>query len=109
MYQQTELILEQYELEIRQMTKGRGYWICETNEGTKLLCPFKGSKEKGEAIREFLCQLKNSGYPVENVFLNKKGEAVTEEENSLERFWLKDSIEGVTLNTAHLREVIEAA
>lgn len=109
MYNQTEAILSQYELEIRQMTKGRGFFICETDKGTKLLCPFKGSKEKGEWLKSFLDALKESGYLVETILPNQKGEAVTEDEVTGERFWIKDAVKGTELNTAHFGEMIEAA
>ena len=109
MYNQTEAILSQYELEIRQMTKGRGFLFCETDKGTKLLCPFKGSKEKGAWLKGYLDDLKASGYPVETVVLNQNGDAVTEDEVTGERFWVKDAVKGVELNTAHFDEIIEAA
>ena len=109
MYNQTEAILSQYELEIRQMTKGRGVLICETDNGTKLLCPFKGSQEKGEWIKKYLDTLVESSYPVETVLRNRKGEAVTEDEVTGERFWVKDAVRGTELNTAHFGNMIEAA
>lgn len=107
LYNQTEVILSQYELEIRQMTKGRGFLICETDKGTKLLCPFKGSKDKGEWIREYLNCLKDSGYCVETIFPSQKGDAVVEDDVTGERFWMKDAILGTPLNTAHFGEMIE--
>ena len=109
MYNQTEAILSQYELEIQQMTKGRGCYVCETNQGTKLLCPFRGSKEKGEGISLYLTRLRAHGYPAECVVHNCRGEAVTEDEVTGERFWLKDAILGRELSTAHFGEMIEAA
>lgn len=109
MYNQTEAILSQYDLEIRQMTKGRGFLICETNQGTKLLCPFKGSKEKGDWLKRYLDALKESGYLVETILLNQKGEAVTEDEVTGERFWMKDAFQGTELSTSRLGEIIEAA
>ena len=109
MYNQTEIILAQYDLEIRQITKGRGYIVCDTDQGTKLLCPFKGSKEKGEWIKSYLDTLVVRGYMVERIFPNQKGEAVTEDELTGERFWLKEAIRGVELDTAHFGEMIEGA
>ena len=109
MYNQTEAILSQYELEIRQMTKGRGFLCCETDKGMKLLCPFKGSREKGERLKQYLEALKENGYLVETIFPNHKGEAVTEDEVTGERFWVKDAVKGTELNTAHFGEIIEAA
>ena len=46
LYQQPETILEQYDVETKQISKGRGAFLCETNQGMKILAPFRGSKEK---------------------------------------------------------------
>lgn len=35
--------LEQYELEIFSVRKGRGSWICETEDGCKLLKEYRGT------------------------------------------------------------------
>ena len=109
MYNQTEKILSQYELEIGQMTKGRGFLVCETDKGTKLLCPFKGSGEKGERLKRYLGALKELGYQTETIFANKNGDAVTTDEVTGERFWIKDAVKGTELNTSHFGEMIEAA
>ncbi len=53
-YNQSEAILQQYDLEIKQISRGRGAYICETNEGTKLLTPFRGSKERAMFLRDVL-------------------------------------------------------
>ena len=37
-------VLEQYEVEILSVRKGRGAWICETDKGLKLLREYKGRK-----------------------------------------------------------------
>ncbi len=109
MYNQTEAILSQYELEIRQITKGRGMYICETDRGMKLLSPFKGSKEKGEWMKQYLAILAENGYAVEQIYSNRKEEAVTEDEMTGERFLIKDYVKGTELNTGHFGEMIEVA
>ena len=43
MYYQPEAMLEQYDIEIKQITKGRGVFCCETDQGKKVLAPFRGS------------------------------------------------------------------
>lgn len=109
LYNQMEAILSQYELEIRQISKGRGCLICETDKGTKLLCPFKGSEEKGEWLRQYLKALEKNGYEAEQIVVSKEGKTVVEDGMTGERFWLKDAKKGMELNTAHMGEVIEAA
>ena len=61
MYQQPETILEQYDVETKQISKGRGAFLCETNQGMKILAPFRGSKEKGLFLSGVLQELKENG------------------------------------------------
>lgn len=108
MYNQTEAVLSQYEIEISEVAKGRGNYICNTNRGMKLLVPFCGSKEKGEFLKDYLGLIKEQGFFVEQIFPNSKGEAVTEDEATGERFILKDYLSGTELSTGHLDEMEEA-
>ena len=41
-------VLEQYEVEILSVRKGRGAWICETDKGLKLLREYKGTVRRLE-------------------------------------------------------------
>ena len=105
MYNQTELILSQYEIEIREITKARGAFLCDTDKGMKLLVPFRGSKEKGMLLREFLAGLNSVGFVVEEIELNKAQEAVTEDENLGERFILKSYMEGEEISTSRMEDM----
>lgn len=109
MYNQMEAILAQYELTIGQITKGRGNYICETDAGRKILTTFRGSGEKGEFLKRYLEMLEATGYPVEQIYGNKDGAAVTTDEVTNERFVMKDWKGSVELSTVHSREMIEAA
>lgn len=43
--------LEQYEMEIISVRKGRGAWICETDQGLKLLREYRGTVRRLEIRR----------------------------------------------------------
>lgn len=109
MYNQIEAILSQYELEIKEVTKGRGTYICDTNKGMRVLLGFRGAKEKGEALRVYLQAVKEAGFPVEQIEVNKDNEAVTVDEVTGEGFLLKEYISGTELNVNHLKELKEAS
>lgn len=109
MYNQTEAILAQYELEIKQVTKGRGTFICDTDKGRKLLSPFRGSPGRGACLREYLQKVSELGFEIEQIELNKNGEAVTVDEITGEGFIIKDKIEGMELGTSRFGEMLEAA
>lgn len=108
MYNQAEAILSQYELEIHEIKKGRGTYICETSQGTKLITAFRGANEKGLLLKLLLEQLYINGFPVEQIMLNKNQEAVTKDEISGEQFLVKDHISGKELDTGNTEELRKA-
>ena len=108
MYNQTEVVLAQYEIEIQEVAKGRGSFICDTDRGRLLLVPFRGSKEKGLYLHHFLREMESKGFLVEQILLNKNNEAVAEDECSGERFLLKSYVEGTEINTGKLDDMKEA-
>ena len=108
MYNQTEAILAQYEIEIQEVAKGRGSFICDTDRGRLLLVPFRGSKEKGLLLHHFLKELEAKGFLVEQILMNKNKEAISEDEYSGENFLLKTYVEGTEISTGKLEEMKEA-
>ena len=93
LYQQPETILEQDDVETKQISKGRGAFLCETNHGMKILAAFCGSKEKGLFLSGVLQELKENGYPAEQILRAKDGSCVVQDESGM-RYWLKDYKEG---------------
>ena len=108
MYYQPEVMLEQYDIEIKQITKGRGVFCCETDQGKKVLAPFRGSAERAKFVREILCSMQEKGYPVEQVSLTKDGQCVVTDESGM-RFWLKDLVEGNECQTGREKDVAAGA
>lgn len=107
LYNQSEAILQQYDLEIKQISRGRGAYICETNEGTKLLTPFRGSKERAMFLRDVLSRLNESGVAAEQIMLTKEGEAVATDESGM-RYWLKDMVYGAECSTNREQDMVQA-
>lgn len=106
-YNQSEAILQQYDLEIKQISRGRGAYICETNEGKKLLMPFRGSKERAMFLREVLIRLAENGYETEQIMLTKEGGAVALDDMGT-RYWLKDMISGGECSTSREPDMMRA-
>ena len=98
MYNQTEAILAQYEIEVKQTTKGRGSYICDTDKGKKVLLPFRGSPERGEALKQYLEGLSELGFETELIYVNREGKAVSEDGGTGEKFILKSLQEGSELD-----------
>lgn len=108
MYNQIEVILSQYEIELRDVEKGRGSFICDTNRGKKMLMPFRGSKEKGMILYGFLEELGANHFDVEQIELTENKEAVAEDEYTGERFILKTYVDGAEICTNKIEEMKEA-
>ena len=108
MYNQTEAILSQYEIELQEIVKGRGSFICDTDKGKWMLVPFHGSKEKGLLLQRFLAELLERGFLVEQIMLTKENEAVAEDEYTGECFLLKSYVDGTEINTSKLEDMKEA-
>ena len=49
-YNRPEQVLEQYDLEVRAVSKGRESYICDTTQGQLLLKEYKGSAERAEFL-----------------------------------------------------------
>ena len=54
-------VLEQYDLEIKALRRGRGAWICETDQGFMLLREYKGTKKRLEFEEAVLAALRDQG------------------------------------------------
>ena len=53
-YNRPEQVLEQYDLEVRAVSKGRESYICDTTQGQLLLKEYKGSAERAEFLSAIL-------------------------------------------------------
>lgn len=90
MYNREEEILEQYELEIRSFSKGRGAFICDTDKGTALLCEFKGSLERAEFLYEILQFLSEQGFAAETIIPTKENGILAKDETEQTSYLLKN-------------------
>lgn len=83
-------IVETYELDVRNIRKGRGSWIVETNQGLKLLKEYKGSVKRLEFEEAVLNSLKNAGaLRADQYVRNKEGELLSTAEDG-SRYIVKD-------------------
>ncbi len=107
MYNQPEAVLEQYDLSVNQITKGRGVYICDTDRGMLLLTPFRGSKERAGFLRRMLEYLQAEGLVVEQIYRTKEEEVLAEDEAGA-KYILKDMFAGSECST-RVREDMKAA
>ena len=95
LFAQPEKTLELYDLEVLEVTRGRGCYQCFTSLGTKVLVPFSGQKQKAEGLYELLKYMQECeiGMEVEQVMKTREEELLVEDEEK-NRYILKDWIRG---------------
>lgn len=85
-----EEVLKQYALQIKSVRKGRGAWICETDQGMKSLKEYQGTIRRLEFEDQVLSQLKGrNGLAADQYIRNMEGSLLSTCEDGT-RFVLKD-------------------
>lgn len=108
LYNQPESIMEKYDLEVTQITKGRGVYLCSTQEGMKVLLPFAGSQERAAFLASYLQYLQEAGFAVEQILPTSEGAAAAEDESGM-RYILKTCIQGSECSTRKWDEMKRGA
>ena len=102
-------VLEQYDMEIFSVRRGRGSWICETDKGLRLLREYKGTTKRLEFEEEVLNILQNSGISrVDQYVRNKEGELQSAAPDGL-RYIVKEWFSEDECDIRDENEVVKAA
>ena len=68
-------VLDNYDLEVQSVSKGRNAYICQTDKGIFTLEEYKGSQEKLACLENLLMQIEQSGCcRTDRLIRNKEGE-----------------------------------
>ena len=101
-------VLSQYELEILDVRRGRGAWLCETNQGLKLLREYKGTIKRLEFEDHLFTQLEEAWHPfVDRYVRNREGELLSSADDGT-RWIVKDWYADRECNLKDDREVLRA-
>ena len=83
-------VINQYNVETAGIRRGRGAWICDTDQGLKLLREYKGTVRRLEFEEQVLAYIKDQGFLyVDQYVRNREGELVSVADDGT-RFILKD-------------------
>ncbi len=107
MYNRPEQVLEQYELEIKSVSKGRESYICDTSQGQKLLKEYRGSAQRAEFLADMLAHLKNEGLSVETVLCTKEGCPIAVGEDEV-KYIVLDTVSGSECDTRNRDHMLAA-
>lgn len=107
-YNRPEQVLEQYDLEVRAVSKGRESYICDTTQGQLLLKEYKGSAERAEFLSAILGHLGGQGLLTERVVRTKEDApiAVAEDET---KYMVLTAVSGSECDTRNRADMIAGA
>mgnify|MGYP002561259753 CR=1 FL=1 len=100
--------MEQYDLEVRAVSKGRESYICDTTQGQLLLKEYKGSAERAEFLSAILGHLGGQGLLTEQVVRTKEDApiAVVEDET---KYMVLTAVSGSECDTRNRADMIAGA
>lgn len=98
-------VLDQYDLEVLNVRRGRGALICETNEGLKLLTEYNGSEKHLDAENTVLSFLKDKGCRYIDCYVRNKEGGLSCLNQEQTRYVLKDWFEGSECNVNSIIEL----
>lgn len=107
MYNRPEQILEQYDLSINGISKGRESYHSDTNQGQKVLREYRGSKERAEFLAEMSDYLRGQGLLIPTVTRTKEGSPVAVDEDET-KYILTDLFTGAECDTKKREDMLEA-
>lgn len=97
--------LEQYEMEILSVRKGRGSWLCETEKGSRILKEYRGTVKRLEFEEQVLKALApKTSLRVDRYVRNKEDSLVTATGDGC-RYILKEWFEGRECNIRDVGEI----
>ena len=101
-------VLEQYELELISARRGRGAWICETDQGLKMVREYKGTVKRLEFEEYVLAFLQENGYPLVDRYVRNKEDALVSPAEDGTRFIVKNWFADRECNLKDPKEVLKA-
>lgn len=102
-------VIDQYEVEIKNVYRARGAYMLETTDGLKMVREFRSSKERAEQAQTVKEALRDKGFVHTDLYVrNKNGDIITE--NAMgNRYAMKNWFVGEECNLKELDKVEKAA
>ncbi len=108
MFNRESLILEQYPFEVRQISKGRGALICDTDQGLKILKEYRGSEGRAEFLYCLMEFLKEHGDgQVDCIVRTQEGAALAKDVDGT-AYIVRDWYEGRECDTRNREDILKA-
>ena len=102
-------VLEQYAVTVRETYRGRGFYVCVTDQGKMILQEYKGSEKRAALQQRLLQHLKAEGYDrVDTPVTNLEGCVVTKDKDG-NRYLLKEWMDGRECDVYRQEDLRQAA
>ena len=101
-------VLEQDELEVGQLRRGRGSYMFDTPQGLRMLCDCTCSEHKAEFQNRVMERMREGGYQrVDRIVQNREGKLVSEDRDG-SRYLVREWYVGRECDTASESEILAA-
>lgn len=107
MYVRPEQILEQYEIEVKAVSRGRECFLCETDDGMKALKTYRGSMERAGFLAKMLEFLKTKTIRTEQILFTKEGLPLSTDDEE-QKYILVDAFCGAECDTKSRDDMLYA-
>lgn len=100
-------VLEQYELEVNSVRRGRDCYLADTDQGLVLLKEYNGSNKRCEWMEQVCRCLETEGMPVEMPLRNREGSFISTDREE-RRFLVKQWVNGREIDVKNSGELLQA-
>lgn len=107
MYMRPEQLLEKYPLNVKNISKGRECYLCDTSQGIVALREYYGSPERAAFLAGMLTHLKQNGLLVEGIIASMEGEWLVSDEEE-RRFLLSECFSGAECDVRKEEDMYQA-
>lgn len=108
MYSLSEQLLEQYPFTVSDIQKGRGAYICATEEGKKIIKVYDASEIRAEALSRFLNEARSSGILTDRIIRTKENTILASDVDET-TYYARDYIEGSECETKGREDLLSAS
>lgn len=101
-------VLQQYDLEVLSVRRGRGAWVCETDKGLKLLKEYQGTVKRLEFEYHVFDQIREANYPYVDQYVRNRENELVSIAGDGSRYILKDWYDNRECNLKDSKEILQA-
>ena len=108
MYNRIEPVLEQYPFVVNQIHKGREAFLCDTNQGLKIIKVYKGSEARADFLYKILLFLRENGQKQVDCIVRTKEERSIAVDIDETVYMVRDWWEGHECDTKNREDILKA-